>query len=494
MCVCNTYSSCAMNNSTAALALALFFLFAGTDAVAVDYLKQCRDRQVGPAEQQFVVFGYTESRNSFYHSPEPWQVVHTKSRGSIWCNANHFLQSDTVVAEGEPRISAIQFSPAELLVKVYWKKDLLAVNRSAFTEQVFETARYSPMLLIAYFLEHGPVADTTESAFAVYTLTINTAIVRLFIRKSDALAEKVVITRNHDILGDVTDTVVYEDFAQYGQLHYARRISIRKMQNICDSVAIAAVGMEKEVTPLIENAGYSMEEDRETTPETAVEKIADNIYAINLLHAETKVGLVEFKDFFVVFDVPLSSANGELVLKEAKRIAPEKPVKYYAFGHHHPWYIGGVRPFIRSGATVLCRKENLAYVQYIAGAPRTIQPDSLHLRPMPLKTQLVDSVLTITDGSFEMKICHIGMKSAHTTDYLLFYFPSEKLVWQGDLAWIPSEGPVATPGRTQVGLYNAIKHLGLDVATIVQTWPIGEKRRTKTVFSFGELEESVKLK
>src|SRR5690606_21927527 len=107
-------------------------------------------------------------------------------------------------------------------------------------------------------------------------------------------------------------------------------------------------------------------------------------------------------------------------------------------------------PFVYRGATVLCRRENREYVEYVAQAPHALQPDSLFLQPRPLHTQLLDSVTTITDGSFAMEIYHIGMQSAHTSAYLLFYFPSEKLVFEGDLAWIPESGAVQKAGRTQM--------------------------------------------
>ncbi len=483
-----------MNRCITLLSLVFFLPCLCTDAHAdsPSYLAKCWEKQVAPLRDRFFSFHYQEQQNRLYHSPEPWQLLPVQSEGSISCSRNSFYQCDTIANNGKLYVSATQFSPTELLIQPYWSKSPVSVTKGRLAEQKIVKARYSPILLLDYFIEHRPLPDTSsEAEYAVYTLDINKTVVRLFIRKADCLVEKVTTMQHDDLLGDVTETTMYEDIVQHEGLSYARRIRIEKMQNIREEVTVSAIGLVPHVTPLLETpAHYSIEEDQDEAPLVTVEKIADNIYSVQLWHAETQSLLVEFKDFFVVVDVPLSSENGELVVQEAHRIAPGKPVKYYAFGHHHPWYIGGVRPFIHKGTTVLCRKENLAYVEYIAQAPHTLQPDSLSIQPQPLKTQLLDSVTTITDGSFEMKIYHIGMQSTHTSDYLLFYFPSEKLVYEGDLAWIPISGSVKKAGRTQMALYNSIRRLGLDVATIAQTWPLGEKHETKSRFSFSELEQS----
>ena len=47
--------------------------------------------------------------------------------------------------------------------------------------------------------------------------------------------------------------------------------------------------------------------------------------------------------------------------------------------------------------------------------------------------------------------------------------------------------------KGQQGLYNAIKDLGLDVHTIVQSWPIS-KYGTKCEFPFSDLEASMNVK
>ncbi len=191
-------------------------------------------------------------------------------------------------------------------------------------------------------------------------------------------------------------------------------------------------------------------------------------------------------------DAHLNIANGELIIKEAKKIAPGKPIRYFSFSHYHPHPIGGVRAFVHEGATIVCTDENEAYLNYIVKAPRTLNPDALQKDPKPLNLKKLNDSLTITDGNYQLQVHLIGKKSAHTVDFLVYYFPSENMVFESDLVWIPEQGVMKPAGDRQLGFYSAIKDLGLNVSTVVQSWPVGAYGM-KTMIPYGDLEKSVKL-
>jgi hypothetical protein len=151
-----------------------------------------------------------------------------------------------------------------------------------------------------------------------------------------------------------------------------------------------------------------------------------------------------------------------------------------------------MRPFIHKGATIISPKENIEYVTYLANAPHTLSPDSLQMQPKPLQIQLINDSLAISDGKFEMKIYFIGEKSAHTNDYLIYYFPKEKLLFQDDLVWMEKEGEIKKAGERQAGLYNAILDIGIHIDTIIQSWPVKDYG-VKTVIPFSDLEKSMKI-
>jgi hypothetical protein len=66
-------------------------------------------------------------------------------------------------------------------------------------------------------------------------------------------------------------------------------------------------------------------------------------------------------------------------------------------------------------------------------------------------------------------------------------------LFEDDLVWIAREGEMKKPKPRQVGLYNAVKDLGLDIKTIIQSWPVADYG-VKTVIPFADLEKSMNIK
>lgn len=461
----------------------------------IDYLARCWQRHAGVLQNQFLLLTYHENRNEFYHSPEPWQVLNYESRGMLWCGGEGLGQCDTIMRGGKQYISQKRWLRDELINQPYWSREPSIVTGAALFEQPVRAARYSPVPLLHGFITGKPLPlKDTGHEHAVYDMVIHNTAVRLFIRKSDYLLDSVITIENDEMWGDVVTVFHYDRYTPYKGLYYPGHVRVKKLQEVQDDIRLSATGLSQEMAPLA-NATAAPAEAERTDTTVVVERLAEHIYAINLYEADSRAVLVEFSDFLVVIDAPLGSKHGERVIREAGKIAPHKPVKYYAFGHHHPWYLGGVRPFIHKGTTILTTEGTIPYLRFVAGAPHTLMPDSLQMEPRPLLTQVIaDSQEVITDGEFAMHIHHIGMRSAHTRDYLLFYFPSEKLLLQGDLAWMPQEGPVKKAGSRQAGLYNAIVARGMEVDMIVQSWPGGAAPGCKTIFSFEELERSLRIK
>ncbi|MBS1491311.1 MAG: hypothetical protein JSS93_12355 [Bacteroidetes bacterium] len=437
---------------------------------------------------------YQEKKNELEHSFEPWQQTNYTGKGIVWSNAANFIKSDTLARGQRTYYSITQWNESTLLFLDYGDKDLFAVTKGMFEDQVFAGARYSPIALVDYFVKQkAGVEKESDKELVVYKLTINKTIVKLFIRKSDHLLHKVTTLGNDELFGDVLTTYVYKNYKAINNLSYPALVEIEKINGkVKDEVVIPAVSIVTELPALLNKpANYKFKDEVAPKPEIKVEKYSDNIHFIELKHTDDKVMVVEFNDFLLAAEAPLNSMNGELIINEAKKIAPNKPIKYFVFSHYHPHYTGGMRPFVHKGATVFSTKADVPYLQYLASAPHTLEPDSLQLHPKPLQIEEINESKTVTDGKFEMKIFFIGNKSQHTNDYLIYYFPSEQLLFEGDLVWIARQGEIKKAGTRQAGLYNAMKELGLNVKTIIQSWPVKDYG-VKTVIPFADLEQSMK--
>ena len=478
----------------------IIFCSLNTTGKPIDYLFNCWTKQIKPLQKQHLSFTYQEKKNDFDHGYEAFQLKSSAVKGIVWVNTNNFIKRDTLSVGSNTFFSSTQWSKATLLYQDYGDKDLYKSTIDMHQDLLFQQARYSPTSLINYFVAQKvtPSSEFNTDA-AVYTTTINGSVIKLYIRKSNYLLDKVTMLCktdyiNDELFGDVLTSIFYKNYEVKKKLSYPLLVRIEKINGkIEDEVANGNVKLEQGPQLLTIPAEYALAAQITSTPEVLVEKYSDRIHFIQLKHTNDKVMIVEFKDFLFVAEAPLNSKNGELIIKEAKKIAPNKPIRYFAFGHFHTHYIGGVRAFVHKGTTVLSTKANIPYVQFIINAAHTLSPDSLQLEPKPMQIEEVGESKTITDGEFEMKIYFIGMKSQHTKDYLIYYFPSEQLLFEDDLVWIALEGKIKKASARQAGLHSAIKELNLNVKTIVQSWPV-EGYGVKTIIPYRDLEESVKLK
>lgn len=475
--------------------IAILIIIISANLKAEDYLSKCYEKQVKQLNKSTAVFNYNTVIHRFYHSPEPWQTITNTSYGVVWINTSTFANSDTIKRTDNVITSIVFKNDSVLLAQPYWSKEILKTTKSILSDKIFDIINFSPSMLIDYFSKAKPNHSQTVTAMAIYSLELNKKMVKMYINKKNNLLSQVSVTYHDDILGDVTNNYQYSNYTNQGDLYFPQTVIIEKLQNVKDTINISFAKFSDTIPELLKKPdNYKVEEDETIVPEVSVEKISDRIYTVNLPHTKAKSMLVEFKDHFVAIEAPLASENGEMIINEAKKLNPDKPIKSFFFGHHHPWYIGGVRAFIHNGTTIYTRKEILPFLEFIANAPHTLKPDILHKKPKPLKTEFVDSAMTVSDGEYEFKVYHIGNKTQHANDYLVFYFPKEKILFEGDLVFIKKDEPIKKANVRQVGMYNAIKDLGIDVQRIIQSWPIGPNSKFKTDFPFSELEESVNMK
>ena len=483
------------------LLLALAGLLWATAAPAKpphDYLRACWQQQAQPLKDNYLVLSYQETVNELEHNATPWQATAYTGRGRVWLTPDDFLKQDTLtnVARQRTYYSSTQRSANNLLYRDYGDKDLLPVTAAGQQDYSWRAARYSPLSVLTYFRQHRVAPEAGGPAGVVrYRTTMGPAVVSLTLRRADALVTEVSVLSADDLLGDVTTTFTYQDYARLGRLAYPTRVQVAKANgHVRDEVRITAATVSPTApTLLTAPAGYQLQPEKAAVPEVKALTFRPHLHFLELKHTDDRVLVVEFEHFLLVAEAPLSSANGELIIREAQRLAPGKPTRYFVAGHYHPHYLGGLRPFVARGATVLVGAGAGDYARYLAAAPHTLRPDSLQRHPRPAQVEEIPlhGRKTIADGGFEMQLFCIGAQSAHTNDYLLYYFPSEKLLFEDDLAGIPQQGPARQAGARQAGLYQAIKDLKLDVETIVQSWPVAGAS-VKTIIPFADLEQSAK--
>ena len=196
------------------------------------------------------------------------------------------------------------------------------------------------------------------------------------------------------------------------------------------------------------------------------EKMADGVWF--LAGGTHNSVLVEFPDYAVMVESPLNDARAAAVMEEAKKLIPEKPIKYLINTHNHFDHAGGVRYFVAEGVTVITQQANKPFYQQAWKAPRTLDPDRLAQNPKKANFITVKDKYVLTDAGRSLEIYHVDGDN-HNADIMIVYLPKEKVLVEADDFTpappnAPSTGPRAHAGT--VLLYGYVQKLNLDVQMI----------------------------
>jgi glyoxylase-like metal-dependent hydrolase (beta-lactamase superfamily II) len=181
---------------------------------------------------------------------------------------------------------------------------------------------------------------------------------------------------------------------------------------------------------------------------------------------------VEFKDFAVVVEAPISEARSLAVIEEVARLIPGKPIRFLVNTHQHFDHIGGLRTYLHIGATIITHWKNYDFYNrdVLNYAPRTLQPDMVSLWPPTELTEgytleTVRENYTLTDGSRTLNVYYV-QPLQHVEGMLMAYLPAERLVIEADLldTDVP---PAAAPSAANRSLRNQVQALKLEVSRIV---------------------------
>ena len=178
--------------------------------------------------------------------------------------------------------------------------------------------------------------------------------------------------------------------------------------------------------------------------------------------------VVEYPTYITVIESPLNDERALAVIAEAKKLVPNKPIKYLVNTHNHFDHLGGVRAFVPEGATIITNAMNKAYYEKTFNAPHTLAPDRLSQNPKKATFITVKDKYVLSDGGREIDIIHIENDN-HNAGMLMVYIPKEKVLVEADDFTPPApNGPAPAPRAVNFtkNLNANIDRLKLDVVTI----------------------------
>lgn len=282
---------------------------------------------------------------------------------------------------------------------------------------------------------------------------------------SQGLVRRVQTLFPNAILGDMAYVVTFSDYKPYGAVKFPSHIVQSSAGFTENDYTVTEFRANTPVNiPVPGNA------DAVTTPlpsRAVSTQVADGVWFVGgSLHHSV---VVAFKDFVTVIEAPVNEERSQVVIAEARRLAPGKPIRYIVSSHHHFDHSGGLRTYVAEGATVVTHASHVAFWEKATAAPATIMPDALAKKPRKAAFQPVNDKYVITDGAQSIELHHLA-GDTHSDGMLFAYVPAGKLVVVAD-SYSPEFLPFAPPRSPApagaVGLYDTIQRLKLDVTQIV---------------------------
>ena len=288
----------------------------------------------------------------------------------------------------------------------------------------------------------------------------NKAAVRGYLN-SDNLLEKVETKIDNTVLGDIPFETAFSDYKDFGGVKFPTHI-VQKQGGY--------PVLDLTVTDVKPNAPANIASCARRPPPDAQaassEKIADGVYLILGGYAALAV---DFKDYIVIVEGGQNDQRTEAVIAEAKRLIPNKPIKYVVNTHHHFDHSGGLRAYVAEGAIVVTQQINKPYYEKIWANPHTIAPDKLSQNPKKPKFETVGEKKIMTDGNHVIELYH-QQNYGHNDGMLLVYLPKEKVLLEADGFNPPAQPLTQTPATISpytANLEANIERLHLDVERII---------------------------
>jgi len=277
------------------------------------------------------------------------------------------------------------------------------------------------------------------------------------------LIERVDATLAWAVVGDMPVTVTYADYRDFGGVKFPTKI--RQTYGGFPALDLTVTEVKPHAAADIA-VPDTVRQASNPYVRVQSQKAADGVWYVTGGSHHSVV--IEMKDHLIVAEGPLNDDRALALIKEARTLVPNKPIKYLVVSHSHFDHAGGVRAFAGDGATLIVQEASKTYFEKALAAPATVSPDHLSKSGKKPAVEGVRDRRVLTDGTRTVEIRHItGIQ--HADDMLMVYLPKEKFLIEADAYTppAPNVAPMSPPSPFNVSLAENIKQQGLAVDQIL---------------------------
>ena len=309
--------------------------------------------------------------------------------------------------------------------------------------------------------------------YTVVTFTaMNKAPVSGYFNAQNVL-ERVETKIDNNVLGDIPFETTFSDYKDFSGLKFPTHI-VQKQGGY--------PVLDLMITDVKPNAPANVQNAAGGPPPVPAavtsEKLGDGMYLILGGYAAIAA---DFKDYIVVIEGPQNDQRAEAIIAEAKRLIPNKPIKYVVNTHAHFDHAGGLRAFVAEGATVITHQMNKPYYEKVWANPHTLAPDKLSQSPRKATFKTMTEKMVLTDGNHVIELYHL-QNFGHNDGMIVAYLPKEKVLLEADGFNPPAQMLTQTPSTVSpytASLAANIERLKLDVQRIIPVHYPADNRNVK---------------
>jgi glyoxylase-like metal-dependent hydrolase (beta-lactamase superfamily II) len=171
------------------------------------------------------------------------------------------------------------------------------------------------------------------------------------------------------------------------------------------------------------------------------ERLGDGFYRLTTGAGSYDSLIVEFRDHIMMLEAGQSEARALAYIAEAKRLIPNKPIRYVMNTHPHSDHTGGLPAMVAEGATIITQRNNVEFFERALNTPRTLLNDTLARNPRKASIEGISEKKVYTDGTRIVEVYPVS-PVPHSNGLMVAFIPREKVLFQGDFS-LPAAGQPA---------------------------------------------------
>ncbi len=248
--------------------------------------------------------------------------------------------------------------------------------------------------------------------------------------------------------------IYYEEYALREGVMMPGRTRLMLGPQLLEDLRLVETKLDRNIGAIFNRpAGYR---EPPAAGEAQIRQIAPGVHLFDNMPGNYHSVAIDQGSHIVLLEAPQNPAYAEIQLRLLKQVAPDKPVRYVLLTHHHSDHVGGLKPYVEAGATLVVAEGAEVSIK------RQLSERGVITQP---KLETVRDRLTIGAGPTQIDVYAFG--SNHTASHLMFHLPASKILFQGDLFYVPERGKVPAAFVVIEDLAREIGRRRIEVASII---------------------------